>query len=117
MDSVGDVPDKNKRKQCTEFHKDYKRTCRLNRMIIKTTSSCFMVMWGSNDDVDLVVDAAAHKTALPKDFITLKWNNITLDNKRKISSYKLEHDSSVMLEIKPACRQDAGGSKALPLSE
>ena len=63
MDSVGVVPDDNKRKQCAEFHKDYKRTCRLNRMIIKTTSSCFMVMWGSNDDVDLVVDAAAHKTA------------------------------------------------------
>ena len=46
-------------------------SCRNNRLIITSMSSCFMVMWRSGDTVDFVRDKIATKTTLHKDKIAI----------------------------------------------
>ena len=74
--------------------------CRNKRLIIKSLSSCFMVMWRQGDTVDFVRDKIATKTTLDKDIIEIFSKLELLDPTRSLESYRLEHDSELKFEIK-----------------
>ena len=83
--------------------------CRNKRLIITSTSSCFMVMWRRGDTVDFVRDKIATKTTLHKDEIAIFSKLELMDPIRSLESYHLEHDSRVEFEIKalpPLCQRE-----------
>ena len=94
-----------------------RRSCRLNRMIIKNrlSSSCFVVMWCATDKVDFIIDRVADKTTAPKDMVSLFLNDVRLNPQCSIASYRITHDTTVRMEIGgcantklPVCHVDAG---------